>query len=1008
MTLRHFVAVVLLAAASPAAAGPSVYVTAPADARAVTVRAAGDGRADDSTAIQQALDAVSNRGGGGLVFLPSGRYRLTRTIYVWPGVRLLGVGPTRPVLLLAERTAGFQDGVRNMVIFAGQGPQATPGPMGRKPPFPPPGSVPFNDAIADANPGTFYPAMGNIDIEIGPGNEGAAAIRFHAAQHAYLAHMDFDLGTAFAGVYMVANEAEDLHFRGGRYGIVTEKPSPAWSFTLVDSSFEGQRDAAIREHEAGLTLVNVAFSNVPVGIEIDAGYGDWLYGQRVRFENVSKAGVVVSNEGSAYTQVSFDDAEASNTPVFARFRDSGKTVGRAGSYKVSEFTYGLTLPAVGAMGRYDTRFVSQPLASLPARGPNLVRALPPSDQWANVMTLGARGDGKSDDTAALKSAIAGHRVLYFPSGFYQVSDTLTLKPDTVLIGLNPGTTQIVLPDGTEGFQGVGAPKALIETPKGGDNIVVGLGLFTGGINPRATALLWKAGAASLVDDVKIQGGHGTTLLDGSRFDPYDPYHAGDKDIRKRWDAQYHSIWVTDGGGGTFANVWSPNTYAQSGFYISDTRTPGRVLQLSAEHHGRVEIGLNRAENWELLAPQTEEEVGESADAVSLDIRNSRHILVANYHAYRVTRTEKPALTAVRLERVADIRFRNVHVNAESGLAACDAAGCATILRASKFPYENAIVDVTHGLQVREREFAVLDVPALAKPVVPAVGAAVRKLADGFWSISGGAVGPDGKLWFVERKYNRIYGWSAAEGLSIERDATLDPVSLAVDKSGDVMVLSSAGPAGTVYTFTPGSPETQLTVIQPTPAAGNAGVRAAVPANYWNNGEFMDRYDPKTDRFTTPAELFAGDVAKPAARQYVSRDGSLALPAYRTFQQGPWRWSPAMQTYGFVTAKPGSRVFISNESEDRVYSGLLGEGGAITNLRPFATRGGESVVQGPDGRVYVAKGQVFVYTPDGKEAGRIDVPERPLQLLFGGTGGRTLFVLCHHALYSVRLGDAAPR
>ena len=43
-------------------------------------------------------------------------------------------------------------------------------------------------------------------------------------------------------------------FYGGRYGILTEKPSPAWQFTLIDSTFEGQRKAAISEHEAGLTL----------------------------------------------------------------------------------------------------------------------------------------------------------------------------------------------------------------------------------------------------------------------------------------------------------------------------------------------------------------------------------------------------------------------------------------------------------------------------------------------------------------------------------------------------------------------------------------------------------------------------------------------------------------------------------------------------------------------------------------------------------------------------------
>ena len=49
--------------------------------------------------------------------------------------------------------------------------------------------------------------MSNIDFEIGKGNEGAAAIRFHGAQHDYLTHMDFHLGSAFAGVHQVGNEA---------------------------------------------------------------------------------------------------------------------------------------------------------------------------------------------------------------------------------------------------------------------------------------------------------------------------------------------------------------------------------------------------------------------------------------------------------------------------------------------------------------------------------------------------------------------------------------------------------------------------------------------------------------------------------------------------------------------------------------------------------------------------------------------------------------------------------
>jgi hypothetical protein len=63
--------------------------------RAVVVRAVGDGRADDSAALQGAIDAAAAKDGGGLVFLPSGRYRISKTLFLWPGVRCSG--SARPV-----------------------------------------------------------------------------------------------------------------------------------------------------------------------------------------------------------------------------------------------------------------------------------------------------------------------------------------------------------------------------------------------------------------------------------------------------------------------------------------------------------------------------------------------------------------------------------------------------------------------------------------------------------------------------------------------------------------------------------------------------------------------------------------------------------------------------------------------------------------------------------------------------------------------------------------------
>jgi sugar lactone lactonase YvrE len=86
-----------------------------------------------------------------------------------------------------------------------------------------------------------------------------------------------------------------------------------------------------------------------------------------------------------------------------------------------------------------------------------------------------------------------------------------------------------------------------------------------------------------------------------------------------------------------------------------------------------------------------------------------------------------------------------------------------------------------------------------------------------------------------------------------------------------------------------------------------------------------------------------------------------------------------------------------------YRATVKPDGSLTAFEPFAPRGGESVAVDAQGNVYVANGQIFVYNPAGKQIGRIDVPERPLGIVFGGPGKRTLFILAHHALFAAQTG-----
>jgi len=654
-------------------------------------------------------------------------------------------------------------------------------------------------------------------------------------------------------------------------------------------------------------------------------------------------------------------------------------------YSVRTFSHGLHLDDIGANPVIQDVYKIWPLNALPEPTKSDIPSPPPMKTWVNVRSLGARGDGVSDDTEVLKKAIATHRAIYFPSGQYLVSDTITLRPDTVLIGLHPSVTRIMLADSTPAFQGVGSPKPLLETPKGGTNIVIGIGLYTNGINPRAVAAKWMSGSNSLMNDVRFLGGHGT-VEPGSTAEEasnvwqqiYNNTHTADSDLNRRWDGQYPSLWITDGGGGTFLDIWTPSTFAQAGLYISNTTTSGRIYQLSSEHHVRNEAILRDTSNWEIYALQMEEERGESGFALPLEIDNSSNITVANLHMYRVVSSSQPFPYAIKVANSKDIRLRNVHCYGDN-----------------KVSFDNAVYDQTHNVELRQREFAWLtisgntpNVPSKNSSPLFAEGAKLEKVAGGFFNISGGAVDNGGNFYFVDPKWQTIYRWSATtHEVTKVRDHPLDPVQLLFDKAGDLIVISYAG-KGTVYSFKPDSLESDITLLKPEPSMPHPEMTAVLPVDYWRNA----------NDFTE-----AVTAAKPY--HFISPDRTTFVPAGEDFVSGQLYYGSKMhdvlRAFGMAPAVRGQRFYVSDEEEEKTYSASVGADGTLSGLKLFAEQGGEGLALDAQGNVYIAAGQVFVYSNSGKLIDTINVPERPSQLVFAGPDRRTLLIAARSSLYAVQ-------
>lgn len=971
----------------------SVYTKRPADPEAVyftsdNYQIKADGTVDVSDELQRALNDVKEKYNFGIVFLPEGRYRISKTIYVPNAVRLIGYGKNRPVIYLAKNSPGYQQEVvadkgkaNYMFWFTGS--------------IVRPGSEP-----RDAGAGTFYSAISNVDLKIESGNPHAVALRTHFAQHSFVSHVDVHIGEGKAGLFDVGNEMEDVRFFGGEYGIYTTKTSPSWQMMLINTWFEGQRKAAICTQEGGLTIVRLHARNVPVVIELEPNRSDKIYMEDCTWEGVKTAGIIVSNEGLSPNQLSMQRVVCNRVPVFIRFRESGKEIAGEGSlYRVNDFSYGLHIKDMSATPEYKTEVAMEKLSKQPPLPADDIPATPAMSRWVNIRDLGAKGDGETDDTEVFRKAIAEYEVIYVPQGWYIVSQSLQLKKNTALIGLNPVSTQLKLKESTPAFSGFGAPLPLLETPQGGSNFVSGIGLNTGAYNYRAVGCKWMAGADSYMNDVKFLGVHGTMEKgplnrQQRRYNapqistPEVPVCFEGKD--KAWDNQHWSLWITQGGGGVFKDIWTASSYSTSGIYVNNTATPGRIYAMSVEHHVRNEVRFKNVSNWQVYALQLEEETRESPDCQQIELQDCSNMLFANLYLFRVIRVDTPFPYAIRTWNCKDIEFYNVHNFTQM-----------------RFTTDLVCYDVNTRQDVRPWEFTRLTLSGKEPRLTPlhAEAGKVEMLATGFEYAEGMARDSKGNVYFCEQRMRRIYKWDIeTEQLSLIADLPWQPLSLACDTKDNLLVFFKYYPqpgnmingkqetitelsdaAGTtfshwgnngfatwVYSISPDNPEETIRLLNRVPMGSISPVaKSLYPAHRWRDLHDFD----------------AISVRKPDYC-WVAPDGVTIIPEQYDFARSS----------SVLEAIAGKPFYASDEYNHLLARMDVKPDGTLENLTHFINQGEFGSAVDMKGNVYVADGHIFVFDEQGKNINQIRVPERPTSITVAGKEGNTLFIAARSSLY----------
>ena len=980
---RLFLIFVFAATAALPMTAQSVFPMRPDDPHAVYLErgsfgAAADGKGDDTAAIQAAIDRVQETTEQGIVFVAEGRYRISRTIHLWLGIRLIGYGAHRPVFILGANTPRFQQGHeflgtgRYMLQFASRRPAA-------------------GESIVDANEFTFYSGISNLDFEIGEGNPAAIAVRFHVAQHSFLQHMRFQVGDGRAALEDVGNGAIDLQIEGGEYGIISVRTSPAWQFLLMDSSLTGQRRAAIHTQEVGMTLVRDRIARTPVAVEITHGMTEQLFGRDLMLEDIGWSAVVLGDARKAHHEVTLDHVVCRNVPQLVESIGQGQAGSRAmfavkGSshpYVEEHLTIGVKIGPDGRERGVEVRHRERAVAGGAVASD--IPPLPSMREWVNVRTLGAKGDG-SDDTAALQVAIDGHRVLYFPSGDYRVTNTLRLGADSVLIGFNPVTTLLTVTDEAAKFTGEGEAVPVVESAKGGAAILTGIGIDTAAMDQRAAGLVWRAGPRSMVEDVNFRfgAGRGNAVLAPNLPKPAQP-RQNPAAYAAYMGVQYPSLWVKDGGGGIFRGIWTENTLARAGLLVENTTTPSVVYQMSCEHHMLHETQFHHASNWTVYALQTEEENPAGADAFSVDLNDAHHMEFANLFMYRVSRNVLPKLNAVEALDSTGIRFENLHDFSMTRLA-----------------FDNSVFDRSSGVRVRTHDFTVFTLNSELKPGAPlplsagifAAGATLEQLASGFSNLSGLATDEAGHLYFTDAAMHRIYGWNAdAKKAELLTDKVKTPMAAGFAGDGSLLALDYSRSVFGVDTKTG-----EAKKIEPA-SAPVSGTSLMLPVGFHNGMETLARQmERRGVIYARPSNMAIVAVVKDEAR------GFFYAPGTTNAIMAGGNWQPMLQASQWQLFHAGDEHLAASEEDDTVYRLRLDSLEHVTATE-FAPRGGSSVVIDAAGNVYVAEGQLYIYNADGRQIGVVEIPERPSSLAFGGADKKTLFIGARGSLFSLRTAAA---
>jgi len=462
--------------------------------------AKGDGVTDDTAAINSAITAFGRCGQGcdsstvkpALVYFPQGTYRVSGPIIQYYMTQLVGDAVNPPTISALPNFAG-------MAIID---------------------SNPYGNTGSNwyTNQNNFYRQIRNfvIDTTATDSSKATTGIHWQVAQATSLLNIVFRMSTAsntnHQGIWMENGSGSfysDLVFYGGKFGMWVGNQQ----FTTRNLTFYNAQTAIYMNWNWGWSFKSLTVSGCKIGLDMSSTGG---LGQQVGSVNVLDAyftntntAIITSTTASSTPKSSgtltLNNVIFNNVPS-AVATPSGNVLlaGKAGStLVVPSWLQGYVVNANGGSSfvqGYQTAPV-RPAAlqdQSNSYGYYFERQRPQYQGYAvsdfvNIKTLGAKGDGQTDDTAIIAAALlkyAGCKIIFFPSGTYIITSTVFVPAGSRIVG--EVWSQLMASGST--FSSESNPTPMLRVGNPGDSGVAELSdlLFTAqGALPGAILVEWN-------------------------------------------------------------------------------------------------------------------------------------------------------------------------------------------------------------------------------------------------------------------------------------------------------------------------------------------------------------------------------------------------------------------------------------------------------------------------------------------------------------------------------------